>query len=76
MTDLNRELDALARAPALLVAADFDGTLAPIVPQPWMARADPAAVRALRALAELPRTHVAIISGRSLADLAAQLPGD
>ena len=55
----------------LLVASDFDGTLAPLVDDPARARALPAAEAALISLATLPRTAVALISGRSLASLRA-----
>ncbi len=60
----------MARAPVLLVACDYDGTLAPIVPSPRDARPLREAVIALRNLAALPHTHVAVISGRALRDLA------
>ncbi|MEE1755654.1 trehalose-phosphatase [Streptomyces sp. SP18CS02] len=53
----------LARPERALVALDFDGTLADIVPDPEQARAHPAVVPALSALA--PRVaSVAIITGR------------
>lgn len=65
MSDLPTKLRALAQTPVLLVASDFDGTLAPIVSDPALARANPDAVRALEELAALPHTHAAIISGRS-----------
>lgn len=68
------DLTELAAAPTLLVALDFDGTLAPIVDVPAAARALPAAVTAIHALAALPSTQVVVMSGRALADLAA-LPG-
>ncbi|MFF8096012.1 trehalose-phosphatase [Streptomyces sp. NPDC016675] len=57
-------LDALLARPArAVVALDFDGTLAPIVPDPDRARAHPDAVPALAALA--PRVaSVAVITGR------------
>lgn len=74
MANLRSHLDRLARTPVLLVAADFDGTLAPIVERPDLAQADASSVAALKALAATPRTHVAIISGRSLADLARHIP--
>jgi len=69
-------LAVLAATPRLLVASDFDGTLAPIVSHPSDARGLPAAMSALRDLANLPDTTVAAVSGRALADLAevAQLP--
>ncbi|HVS73009.1 MAG TPA: trehalose-phosphatase [Phycisphaerae bacterium] len=70
LPDLDAALRDLAREPILLVAADFDGTLAPIVSDPADARAHAESLAALNALAALPNTHVAIISGRALADLA------
>lgn len=75
MTDLRARLDALARVPVLLVAADYDGTLAPIVPHPSMAEPDPRSIAAMQSLAGFDGTHVAVISGRSLADLSQQLGG-
>jgi trehalose-phosphatase len=68
----------VARAPVLLVACDYDGTLAPIVQDPTRAVPLPEAVAALRALASLPQTTVAVISGRALRDLAAlsRLPSE
>lgn len=55
----------------LLVACDFDGTLAPIVAHRDDARALPASLEALRVLTALDRTRVAAVSGRALADLVA-----
>lgn len=69
MSPLVQRIQETATAPVLLVACDFDGTLAPIVTDPSAARADPAALAHLVSLARLPRTEVAIISGRALADL-------
>ncbi len=68
--DLSAALRSAAQLPALLVTSDFDGTLAPIVNHPADARPLPTAAAALHALAELPGTAVALISGRGLADLA------
>lgn len=68
--ELAAELDRIAAAPTLLVALDFDGTLAPLVDDPDDSRALPAARTALDALAALPRTIVALVSGRSLESLA------
>ncbi|MFE7812599.1 trehalose-phosphatase [Streptomyces sp. NPDC057433] len=64
-TQAGREgLDALiARPGRALIALDFDGTLAPIVPDPEQARAHPGAVRALAALAP-EVASVAVITGR------------
>ena len=67
--ELSTALDAAARAPRLLVASDFDGTLSPIVNNPADARPLPAAGRALIELADVPSTAVALISGRALRDL-------
>jgi trehalose 6-phosphate phosphatase len=64
-------IDRLAAAPELVVALDFDGTLAPIVEVPAEARALPAALEAIQGLAALPGTTVVLLSGRALADLAA-----
>jgi trehalose 6-phosphate phosphatase len=61
-------LDALLADPEhALVAADFDGTLSPIVDRPGEARALPGAVPALTALAAAVGT-VAVITGRPPAD--------
>jgi len=70
MSNFELELQAAARLPVLLVASDYDGTLAEIVADPSQARPHREALVALRALSALPRTHVAVISGRSLKDLA------
>ncbi|HWB20517.1 MAG TPA: trehalose-phosphatase [Phycisphaerales bacterium] len=71
MDDLNQRLEELARSPVLLVASDFDGTLSPIVDDPALARPNRESIVALHALASMPETHAAVISGRSLRDLAA-----
>ena len=64
--DLVHALDDAAATPRLLVASDFDGTLAPIVNDPTGARPLPRAAEALIALAALPSTEVMLVSGRSL----------
>ena len=71
MTDLDGAVRELAGVPRLLVALDFDGVLAPIVDVPSEARPLPATVAAIEALAALPATTVALLSGRGRADLAA-----
>ena len=60
----------LAALPQLIVASDFDGTLAPIVPRPQDARMLPRARQALEVLRSAPDTYVAVLTGRSLAGLA------
>lgn len=69
--ELRRALATVARVPRLLVASDYDGTLAPIVSDPSKAYPHGESVRALRALAGLSGTTAAVISGRALRDLAA-----
>jgi trehalose-phosphatase len=71
MNPLDPRIQQIARAPVLLVASDYDGTLAPIVTDPSAARPLREAIVALRTLAALPQTHVAVVSGRALRDLAA-----
>ncbi len=63
----------VASTPVLLVATDFDGTLADLVLRPGDAAPRPDAMQALAALAATPSTSVAIVSGRSLADLRTRL---
>lgn len=55
----------------MLVALDFDGTLAPFVLDPLQARAVPGGIEALRAAAVLDGVTVAVVSGRDLATLSA-----
>ncbi|OYD67939.1 trehalose-phosphatase [Rhodococcus sp. OK302] len=76
--ELRRALAAVARTPRLLVASDYDGTMAPIVADPEKAYPRAESVRALRALASLASTTAAVISGRALKDLAAlsRLPAE
>jgi trehalose 6-phosphate phosphatase len=71
-------LREIARVKRLLIALDFDGTLAPEVDEPEQARAIPEARAAVLALMELPNTRVALVSGRSLSSLeqVADLPDD
>ncbi|MEV0680860.1 trehalose-phosphatase [Actinosynnema sp. NPDC050436] len=76
--ELRRAIVQLARTPRLLVACDYDGTLAPIVANPEDARPLPESVGALRSLAGLHETTTAVISGRALRDLAtlSRLPSE
>ena len=66
---LHEALTRVAAADRLLVALDFDGTLAPLEDEPMRARALPVAAKAVAALAALPDTPVAFVSGRSMHDL-------
>ncbi|MHA7306545.1 trehalose-phosphatase [Arthrobacter sp. TMN-49] len=67
--ELRTAVIALAQTPHLLVALDFDGTLAPIVDRAEDARPLPRAAAALAALAALEGTTTALVSGRALASL-------
>ncbi|MFF3039219.1 trehalose-phosphatase, partial [Arthrobacter citreus] len=69
--DLRSALATLAATDSLLVAVDFDGTLAPLVERAEDARPLPAAAAALRSLASAPGTSTALISGRALDSLRA-----
>ncbi|WP_436407434.1 bifunctional alpha,alpha-trehalose-phosphate synthase (UDP-forming)/trehalose-phosphatase [Agromyces litoreus] len=66
---LRSAMSRLAEAPRLLVALDFDGTLAPIVDRPEDARATDRARAAIERLAESDDTRVALVSGRALDSL-------
>ncbi len=76
--ELRAALGRVARVPQLLIGCDYDGTLAPLVDDPAAAGPLPEAVAAVRALASLPQTVVAVISGRALRDLAtlSRLPSE
>jgi trehalose-phosphatase len=54
----------------LLLVSDFDGTLASLVPDPWGATILPPARRALRRLATVEGVAIALLSGRTVGDLA------
>jgi len=60
---------ALADSDGLLVALDFDGTLAAITDDPDAARIPDPTRRAVAALAAEPNVAVAVVSGRELADV-------
>ncbi|HEY7590173.1 MAG TPA: trehalose-phosphatase [Candidatus Limnocylindrales bacterium] len=73
-----RALDLVAAPPPLLVVSDFDGTLAPISPDPMGAAIEPIARRAIRRLARLAaerpeRVVVVLLSGRTAEDLAGRV---
>lgn len=63
-----------AAPPPLLVVVDFDGTLAVGSRDPAVARIEPSAQRALRRLAaQSPRVAVAVLTGRTVADVASRV---
>jgi trehalose 6-phosphate phosphatase len=69
--DLLEAIRTIAATEQLLVAMDFDGTMAPLVDHAGDARSLPRSAAAFAALTELPRTTTALISGRALASLRA-----
>ncbi|WP_426594309.1 trehalose-phosphatase [Cellulomonas sp. McL0617] len=69
---LDEEIAALARDTTrrpVLVALDFDGTLAPLQDDPQKSRILPAGVDALARLAGTDGVSLALVSGRSMNDL-------
>ena len=68
--EVRTALRAFAALPRVLVAVDFDGTLAPLVTDPLQARALPGGLEALREAAALPGVTAAVVSGRDLDTLA------
>lgn len=68
--DLLAALDEFAAHPRVLIATDFDGVLAPLVLDPADSRPLPGGMESLTALAALPDTVVALVSGRALDQLS------
>jgi len=68
---LARGLDA---ASGRLFLLDYDGTLAPLDPDPASVTMLPESERALRSLVGVPDTTVAVVSGRSLDDIEGRVP--
>ncbi|WP_437280431.1 trehalose-phosphatase [Sorangium sp. So ce375] len=70
--DVLQLIERAAAAPSLLLATDFDGTISEITSVAGGAVAAPAALEALKALSRAPGTTVAIVTGRTLRDIAAR----
>src|SRR5690606_32452802 len=66
---VDEALEEIAATERLLVALDFDGTLAPLQDEPMRSRAVPEATAAIDRLVALPDTVVALVSGRTLEHL-------
>ena len=73
--DTRQAIEDLSKTSKLLVACDFDGTIAPICDHPDQVEPNQIAMTALRQLSELPMTTVAVVSGRSLLDLCGKMKG-
>jgi trehalose-phosphatase len=67
--ELDAELRRFAHSATALIICDYDGVLAPLVDEPDQAFALERSIEALVALAALPDTHVAVVSGRSVGAL-------
>lgn len=67
---LSSALETLAAAPRLLVALDFDGTLAPFADDPAQVGALPGSWAAVLTLQRARDTEVVLVSGRPLEGLA------
>ena len=72
--DLDRISQRIDQADHILVALDYDGTIAPIAETPEAARVEPETESVLHELAASARVSLAIVSGRSLSDLRQRLP--
>ena len=66
--ELGAELASRLSGTPCLVLLDVDGTLAPIVERHDQATVPPATQRTVATLASRPGVHVALVSGRSVAD--------
>lgn len=71
LSDIDAAFQAGGR---VLLASDFDGTLCPIAGSPNEVHVSPAMTETLRRLAASERLSLAIISGRSIEDVARRLP--
>ena len=65
--------DWLTDGGAMLMIADYDGTLSPLVREASQAWLEPGVRDHLRSLATCPRVRLTIISGRDLVDLRARV---
>lgn len=68
-------MSSALRASPLLVVSDLDGTLSEIAPRPELAVWVPGAAEALDRLSRAPGTHVAVVTGRALDDMASRARG-
>jgi trehalose 6-phosphate phosphatase len=68
-SDLDTAIEGLASHPRLLVALDFDGTLAPLQDDPENSSMLPEARDALDALTEIDRVTVSLVTGRAFENI-------
>jgi trehalose 6-phosphate phosphatase len=74
LCDVDLLAERLARAPALRLYMDYDGTLADPAPTPDTIIPDPELASLLGQLGQVPRVGVAVVSGRRLSHLRALVP--
>ncbi|GAB77843.1 trehalose 6-phosphatase [Austwickia chelonae] len=67
--ELIDRIHRMAALDSVLLASDFDGTVAPFEDDPMQVSPAPGAIEALQAAARLPGVTVALVSGRELAVL-------
>jgi len=68
-TSLDREMERLKAAPALLIILDYDGTLVPLAFMPELAYADKEVKALVDALSARQGTHVHVVTGRAPASI-------
>ena len=73
LSALDAIADELKQSDQILFALDYDGTLAPIAPQPELAALPSPARQVVEWLSQLPGVHVAVVSGRALEDVKARV---
>jgi trehalose 6-phosphate phosphatase len=66
---LETALAELSRHPRVLVALDFDGTLAPLQDDPENSRMLPASREAVDALTDIDGVHVSLVTGRAFENI-------
>jgi len=72
-SDRDAVLARLRDAPCVFCGVDYDGTLAPIAATPAEAQPYPGTLSLLQRLAAAAHVHVAIVTGRAIADVRAFL---
>ena len=75
MDPRNKAITSVDSSVRLLLATDFDGTIAPIVSRPEQAQIHLVAERFLKRCAEIPSIAVAVVSGRDVDDVRRRIGG-
>lgn len=72
--DLSAFFDRVSKSRSRALLLDYDGTLAPFVPDPREARLYPCVAPIIQRLIDSRTTRIVFVSGRRIADLAPLLP--